>query len=95
METLEIKVPDKQKAHEIIRELEKRGDVSSVRIVPTRSSLSRKKTAPGPPATVENTRSGVDEVTLASEISLAKDWLSPEDDHWDDVYKDLCIKKEI
>lgn len=37
----------------------------------------------------------VDEVTLASEASLAEAWLSPEDDHWDDFYKELCTKKAM
>ena len=84
METLEIKVPDKQKAQKILRELEKRSDIASVRFVPTRPLPSRQKA-----------KQEIDEVTLASEASLAKDWLSPEDDHWDDVYRDLCIRKAI
>ena len=85
METLEIKVPDKQKAQKILKELEKRSDVLSVRFVPSQPDLSHRKPL----------KPGVNEVTLASETSLAKDWLSPEDDHWDKVYKDLCIKKAM
>ena len=33
----------------------------------------------------EKTKSGIDEVTLMSEKSLAEDWLSDEDDRWDKV----------
>lgn len=35
----------------------------------------------------------IDEITLASEASLAEAWLSPEDDHWDDFYKELSDKE--
>lgn len=73
METLEIKVPDKQAAKRLLMELKKRSDVASVRVLPAT----------------------IDEVTLASETSLAKDWLSPEDDHWDDVYNELCTGRAI
>lgn len=85
METLEIKVPDKQKAQKILKELEKRSDIASVRFVPSQPDLPHRKPL----------KPGIDEVTLASEVSLAKDWLSSEDDHWDNVYKDLCIKKAM
>jgi hypothetical protein len=36
-----------------------------------------------------------DAVTLASETSLAESWLTADDDHWDDYYAELCIKKAI
>ena len=36
-----------------------------------------------------------DKVTLASESSLAESWLSPEDDHWDDYYRQVCTEKEM
>lgn len=34
----------------------------------------------------------VSDTALASEVSLAEAWLSPEDNHWDDYYKELCTK---
>lgn len=79
METLEIRVPDKQKAQQIVEELEKRTDIASVRFVPTRPLPSRKKAG-----------REVDEITLVNEASLAKDWLSPQDDHWDNVYSTIA-----
>ena len=37
----------------------------------------------------------VSDTALASEASLAEAWLSPEDDHWDDYYNELCTKKAM
>ncbi len=38
---------------------------------------------------------GADAVLLLSEASLAESWLTPEDDHWDAYYQELCIRKEM
>lgn len=84
METLEIKVPNKRKAQQLLKELEGRADVTSVRVVTLKA-----------PSPLKTAKPGVNEVMLASEASLAKDWLSPADDHWDNVYKDLCTRKAI
>ena len=40
-------------------------------------------------------RPRVDQITLASEASLAQAWNSPEDDVWDEFYQELCTKKAI
>ena len=49
------------------------------------------------PTTPRRTRTGtrIDPVTLASEVSLAEAWNSPEDEVWDAYYQELCTKKAI
>lgn len=85
METLVIHVADRRKARDMVKELSQRPDVVDVSIQKSPAALPDKTSF----------RPGVDEITVASEASLGEAWNSPEDDHWDDVYRELCTKKAM
>lgn len=82
METLVVTVSDRKQAQRITKELGKQKGVVEVEMKTSLASHRKKR--------VE-----VEDVARASEASLAEAWNSPEDDIWDDFYKELCTKKEI
>lgn len=82
METLVVTVSDRKQAQRITKELGKQEGVVEVEMKTSTTSHRKKQ--------VE-----VEAITRASEASLAEAWNSPEDDIWDDFYKELCTKKVI
>ena len=85
METLIIKVTSLYRAKKMAKELAEQTGVMAVSI--QRPATSRRTRATARPR--------VDQITLASEASLAQAWNSPEDDVWDEFYQELCTKKAI
>ena len=85
METLIIKVTSLHRAKKMAKELAEQTGVMAVSIQhPTASRRTRATTRPR-----------IDQVTLASEASLAQAWNSPEDDVWDEFYQELSTKKAV
>ncbi len=83
MVTLKITVSSKAMAQRLVDEFAARTDIQSVRmVVRDDSSLT-----PTPP---KGCLAGMIQM---SEASLVKDWNSPEDDYWDNVYTEFCTKK--
>lgn len=82
METLEIQVTTKQEAEALKEELKRRPQVKAVAV---RSKRARKSVVQKPNAAPNP--APVDAVTLASEVSLAESWDSPEDARWDELLR--------
>lgn len=103
MATLVINVPDEQ-AEELRAELDQlpgvqttiwTGDSHLHRMLTDWTNGCSIMSAANPMNAPVTKRVFVDEITLVSEASLAEAWLSPEDDHWDDYYQELCTKKAM
>ncbi len=99
MATIVINVPDQDKAEKLRAELAQFDGVESIQIVESYKVMSERATDSQvinhPTTKPVRQNPFVDEITLASEASLAEAWLSPEDDHWDDFSKQLCTEKAM
>lgn len=79
METLEVKVENREEAERLKRDLKKRRGVVSVTISATGTGTRKASSS-----RINKGKIDIDKITLASEASLAEAWDSPEDARWDE-----------